>query len=525
MNKFKAQRGLFLIISILLTSILTATGMVLIKVTTSGQQASNNYIQTTKLLNSATTSIEIIEQAIDTVITSLNDAKANIYFVDNTVVPTIIVRDASTNTATITDNNLQQQLFANSATGSSNPMLLKVIPGIEGDFQISYNNLSVNPLNPAEALFNLKISAAICNQTDDCQKADKQTIKKRICPSGILTNKPMRPLLDNELPSGYVNAFPNLYCTCSESGFSKTTAAGDCETAPCQNGYYNSPPPNGSTCAVCSPGFYCTGGMQYPCTINNCTICTATSCTVCDPNHYLFNSTTCNVCPTTHVASCSPSGSFICAPGYYKNNPNATSCSACNSVVGVINCDNVTGNATQCNEGYGLVSGSCNPCVPGSYAPGGVGGCVSCSPGYYTSTFASGSCNTPCTSIPGVATCTASGTITGCISGYTLSAGTCVSACVLGASVNGTGEDAGSGCKCLNSGLAFWNGECRISCSSYLPVYINSPIFQNRVDQVPSLNNSKYCTEKTCASECASWSWSYTKGSVYSDGKSCICSQ
>lgn len=452
MDKFKIQKGMFLVISMLLTSVLTATGIVLIKVTTTGKQVSDTYIQNTQLLNSATISAGVIDQAIDAVINQLDVAEANTYLVDTSVTPKVIVRDASANAATISNANLAQQLFGTSTTGNPNTMTLNAVPGKQGNFSLTYKKLSINPLNTSEALYNLKISASVCNQTGSCQKTDKQVIKKRSCPPGTPSNKSMRPLLDSELPTSYSNAFPNLYCTCSDPGFSKTTAAGDCVAAPCPDGYYNSPPPNGSTCASCSSGSYCTGGIQYPCTTSNCQTCTATTCSVCNPNYYLFNSSTCNACPTANVASCSSSGSFTCNVGYYKNGPTATSCTACTSIVGVVGCD-ANGNSTSCSSGYGLVSGSCNPCLPGTYSSGGSGGCINCSSGYYTAGFSSTSCNTPCTSIPGVANCTTNGTVTACNAGYGLVNGVC-NQCSSGTySTGGT-----SGCNsCMFAGVTSCN--------------------------------------------------------------------
>lgn len=413
MQKFKTQRGMILVIILLLTSVLTATGMLLIKVTIAGKQVSENFVLTTKLLNASTVSTEIISQAINDISDEL-DEQTNIYLVDISGTPTTIVKSPSPSK----NIDLYTRLKEKNLVPKTNDSIK------ESSFEPKTTSVAPTPANPKEAKYTIKINAKTCKEDPKndrlCQSVDKQIITTRSCPEN------MRPVFSNEL-SGLASvntSYPNLYCTCANSN-SKTNADGSCSQ-------HITPPKNASTTGTGEliPGtnYKCINTSYFVCG-HNCEPCIfgattdgsgelimqggydndkkacysrtiiagnsdwvnvvrsgmlqknwqITSPCYCGTNQYVvppsWNSPSrCARC--TENATCS-NQMTNCNSGYYLNNSSCVICPA-NAT-----CSN---NNINCNPGYSLNGNVCTiaACSDGCETCTSATQCTKCQPGYGT---------------------------------------------------------------------------------------------------------------------------------------------
>ena len=451
MKKFKIQLGMFLVISLLLTSVLTATGIVLIKVTVTGKNVSESFVQVTTLLNQSAISAGIIEQAIDTAVPS--DSTANIYLVDISGTTKNIVKEPSTKVdlskLLFEDIVSQTTTSASSAATSGTPtsssaisstpakihnsMKLKSASSQKGYFTKTHKRLSINdPMKPEQAQYTIKISAYTCDDTTGgCQIVDKEIKRQRSCPRSTDVppgRKKMRALKDEELPSGYTNDYPNLYCTCADGSYTKTNADGSCSlgincTA---NQYYN-----GTSCVNCASGYYSIGGQVTTCTAcaTGCANCSYTPrigvrCTGCAPNYNgpdTFGS--CTSCPVNNFYS--GEVCIHCDPGYYSAGGKVTTCTQC--ATGCANCSytpRIGVRCTGCAPNYNGPDtfGTCTSCPVNNFYSGEV--CIPCDPGSYSAGGKVTTC-TSCSSITGCIECSGANTCTKCNNGYYIKNGAC----------------------------------------------------------------------------------------------------
>ena len=211
----KIKQGMFLIASLLLTSVLTATGIVLVKITTSGKKISDNSIQKTQLLTATTMSNSIISASIDNILKA--NSTANIFLVDTSTGTgsRTIVKNPD---PSITPINLCSLIFNKSTcdtlgTGPTNPITLVPAAQQHGNFSISQSGPTITTPAP-NAYYNVVVQSLICGSGSNtgCQKSDLRITKKRSCPSS--TNVPPKPMsavamLDTDvIPADYNNKFP-----------------------------------------------------------------------------------------------------------------------------------------------------------------------------------------------------------------------------------------------------------------------------------------------------------------------------
>ena len=426
----KIKQGMFLIASLLLTSVLTATGIVLIKVTASGKQISDNSIQKTQLLTATTMSNSIISASIDNILKA--NSNANIFLVDTSTGSRTIVKNPD---PTITSINLCSLIFNKSTcdtlgTGPTNPITLVPAAQQLGNFSINQSG-SIIPTPAPNAYYNVVVQSLICGSGSNigCQKSDLRVTKKRSCPSS--TNVPPKPMsavamLDTDvIPAGYNNKFPNLFCTCSDPTYNQTLSNGTCSYCPthaicdssgaitgCKDGY------SGATCSIQCTGYITGSGTSAVC--NTC------------PTHAACSNGAISACKDGYSgATCSTPCS-----GYVTGSGTSAVCNACPTHAVCFN-----GTISSCKDGYS--DSTCStPCS-----------------GYITDSGTSAVCN-PC---PTHAVCF-NGAISSCKDGY--SGATCTSLCPNNSSLNGSGPTTNIGaCKC-NSTSYYWDGTQCSNCAT-----------------------------------------------------------
>ena len=470
----KIKQGMFLIASLLLTSVLTATGIVLIKITASGKQISDNSIQKTQLLTATTMSNSIISASIDNILKT--NSTANIFLVDTSTGSRTIVKNPD---PTITTINLCSLIFNKSTcdhlgTDSSNPITLVPAAQQHGNFSISQSGPTITTPAP-NAYYNVVAQSLICGTSGSnigCQQSDLRVTKKRSCPSS--TNVPPKPMsavamLDTDvIPAGYNNKFPNLFCTCSDPIYNQTLSNGTCSYCPthaicdssgaitgCKDGY------SGATCSIQCTGYITGSGTSAVC--NTCpthAACSNGAISACKDGYsgatcstpcsgYVTGSgasAVCTTCPThavcfnSTISSCKDgySDSTCSTPcsGYVTGSGTSAVCNACPTHAVCFN-----GTISSCKDGYS--DSTCStPCS-----------------GYITGSGTSAVCN-PC---PTHAVCV-NGAISSCKDGY--SGATCTSLCPNNSSLNGSGPTTNIGaCKC-NSTSYYWDGTQCSNCAT-----------------------------------------------------------
>ena len=447
----KIKQGMFLIASLLLTSVLTATGIVLIKVTASGKQISDNSIKKTQLLTATTMSNSIISASIDNIMKA--NSTANIFLVDTSTGSRTIVQNPTTT------KNLCTEIFNKSTcdtlgTGPTNPITLVPAAQQLGNFSISQSGPTITTPAP-NAYYNVVVQSLICGSWSNmgCQKSDLRITKKRSCPSS--TNVPPKPMsavamLDTDvIPAGYNNKFPNLFCTC-DPPFATTKADGSCVKS-CAPGQGIG---TGGACQPCIGNTYSKGGETSTCT--NCNIPTGTlscdhatggaatcsagyglpGCAGCSPGSYSLGGTSsCNSCTSSTVTGCNSStgGATSCTSGYSlsgTSGASGTTCRSCTSST-VTGCSSTTGGATSCSSGYSLSGASgaagttCISCTSATVTAcnSATGGATACTTNYSLS-GASGASETTChacTSSTVTACNSTTGGATSCTTNYSLS--------------------------------------------------------------------------------------------------------
>ena len=497
MNR-KIKQGMFLIASLLLTSVLTATGVVLIKITASGKQISDNSIQKTQLLTATTMSNSIISASIDNIMKA--NSTANIFLVDTSTGSRTIVQNPTTT------KNLCTEIFNKSTcdtlgTGPTNPITLVPAAQQLGNFSISQSGPTITTPAP-NAYYNVVVQSLICGSGSNmgCQKSDLRITKKRSCPSS--TNVPPKPMsavamLDTDvIPAGYNNKFPNLFCTC-DPPFATTKADGSCVKS-CAPGQGLG---TGGACQACTGNTYSLGGeasscvscLPLPAGVLSCDAKTGGAatckagyglpdCAGCSPGSYSLGGTSsCNSCTSSTVTGCNSStgGATSCTSGYSlsgTSGASGTTCRSCTSST-VTGCSSTTGGATSCSSGYSLSGASgasgttCISCTSATVTAcnSATGGATACTTNYSLSgtSGASGTTCHACTSSTVTACNSTTGGATSCTTNYSLSGTsgasgtTCIISCGANASTSGGGQNAGNGCNCNNTSYySIGNGQC-----------------------------------------------------------------
>ena len=504
----KIKQGMFLIASLLLTSVLTATGVVLIKITASGKQISDNSIQKTQLLTATTMSNSIISASIDNIMKA--NSTANIFLVDTSTGSRTIVKNPD---PTITTINLCSLIFNKSTcdtlgTGPTNPTTLVPAAQQLGNFSISQSGPTITTPAP-NAYYNVVVQSLICGSGSSmgCQKSDLRITKKRSCPSS--TNVPPKPMsavamLDTDvIPAGYNNKFPNLFCTC-DPPFATTKADGSCVKS-CAPGQGLG---TGGACQACTGNTYSAGGEAStcaPCTLSTGTLsCDATNgnaatckagyglpgCAGCSPGSYSLGGTSsCNSCTSSTVTGCNSStgDATSCTSGYSlseTSGASGTTCISCTSST-VTGCSSTTGGATSCSSGYSLSGASgasgttCISCTSATVTAcnSATGGATACTTNYSLSgtSGASGTTCHACTSSTVTACNSTTGGATSCTTNYSLSgasgaSGTTCNSCT-SSTVTGCSSSTGGSTSCatgymLNGASGASGTTCIISCGA-----------------------------------------------------------
>ena len=268
-KKFKLTTGTVLIASLLLTSIITTTGLQLVKITLTGKKSSDAFSAQIELLNSVKTAQDLVSRSMDSRLSSLDQATGNVIFVNSSGNRLDIVNDPDFNNSTIKD--IRELLFENLKvsptedtttsqtsdnnknssgtedgsitlddfnkkntivdfkTSDANPESSEnQIKQSSGNFIITMKNSEPLPNDNSKVKFTLEVSAAICNQQGTCEQEVRTIEKVRSCPKP--TNGKMIALTGTgNLPPQAKENFPNIYCSCSNATpFTKTTAEGQC---------------------------------------------------------------------------------------------------------------------------------------------------------------------------------------------------------------------------------------------------------------------------------------------------------
>lgn len=300
------------------------------------------------------------------------------------------------------------------------------------------------------------------------------------CPIGA--NCPTDGMFNCISPYSYMNSSKTncIACsstigvdTCDSTGLATSCIAGyllsggACNS--CPSGTYR--PTGGSKCFDCYTGYYNDKPAQSSCNIPCSNLgAGVASCskigaiTQCITGYNLINNSCVTVCPTSCASCTSTTSCTSCNTGYYIDSSKMI-CIACSSQIGVANCNSSTGSATSCISGYELSSSSCNPCMPGTYNSTLGGTCVNCSSGYYNSTYAQTTCNTPCSNLgTGVASCSTTGTITGCNTGYSLINNDCIKC-----PNNCTRCSSADSCTLCDTGYYLSGGSCILNTCTKFP--------------------------------------------------------
>lgn len=509
--KLQLQSGMVLLASVLLTTVLSATALVLINVTIEGQESSAVFFQTLDLINEARTSQSIIERNINNQLDNIEANGGNLFFVDQSESKNDIVNNTALNSSTITDIRLilfedatqdrststiidQNARFLNSSEEDlrnvrENTMQIRGIATQQGNYRVELSEYTRDTNDVTLARYNINIGATVCNTEGGCQERNKTILQTRTCPQPADGNGIIEVVEASNLPTGSVSNFPDLYCACSASTiYDRTTANGLCEISICPDGQFMK---NGG-CVPCPAQHYCTNNTKYPCE-NNCNQCDQNNCLQCTTGYFKLGKN-CYVCPTgSQIESCPQDNIFNCTDGYYRTSYTSGSnipidCYSCQATEGVINCDKIGGKPNSCKAGYELDQNNCRKCQVGTYNPtDGANNCSNCPANEFNTQPGSLTC-IPCGSLAGglAATCDPDGTISSCKPGNGFTGTTCVPC---GANELSDGTTA---CQsCLTTGVA--------SCDST----IGNPI---------SCINGYFLYNNTC-NECT--------GNQYWNGNSC----
>ena len=518
MHKMKRQLGFILPFTLLLTVLLVGSCMVILQITNINKDSSDKNVIDTQLKQTAAAYVTSIQDTLDpssgtsNFMAFIDTNKANLFLADLSGGPTArpdIVCKAKQGTT--------PALFSCDNHNRDNPAsisnLLTELSGVENapiGTPITTSSINLSPPGTSEpntttlseeilgkftmtqgsyktqsdkAIYEVIINAELCSNTgaaSRCQKYSSARNYTRTCPQS-LDGKAMRPLSNAErerlnsprtLDGSIDNSYPNLYCTCSDPSYAKTTRLGTC-TLFCAPGSGVS----GGSCSPCSAGQYSLGGTDtcHACPAGTYSISpTGGSCTPCPSNTYSTaigantpgtcrncaaatysapGSSNCSSCSTGCTSCTSGSNCFSCNTGYYLNGTYCqicpTGCSAC-----------ISGSScSSCHSGYYFNNNSCLPCPANATCNGST---IVCNTGYYLNGTSCQSCDSSC------ATCFGGGSnqCLSCNSG-SLTNGTCSIACPPGSVTGGTGRNTGvPNCSCPDNSY-YWNGSSCIPCPFY----------------------------------------------------------
>lgn len=253
----RANKGIFLVITLLFVMALTGVSVLLAKISTENQrilQVNNNNIN---LANQAKVSNKIMERSMDRIFlanldvvstTPSGSSKANVYYVNSSgATGTAVTVFASTNPNNIVD--IKARIV--SATGVNNANLI-ADPTIVGNFNIDLVGIDRQSNTSSTIIYKIKYSSKICNSKEECNIKDSITTKTRSCPApNNQTTATMRAMLPSELPAGTPYNIGDIYCTCSQG---RTDANGNCITCNVANcSSCSSSDPN--VCTACNQGY------------------------------------------------------------------------------------------------------------------------------------------------------------------------------------------------------------------------------------------------------------------------------
>ncbi len=426
------QKGLLLITAMLLMSILTATGSVMLKVSNSVKKISQSTIQYLQQTNASRGLLNLISSNLDQVIQS--NANSGFTWVDtSTSIPNVVGSVSAANTsiaifppitaslinsgtlnisnvlalqnngvdlkdiANSVPNGGNVSIYNNSITATINPITNLVNDNNSyGGYLVETLGVSVDSVNsPSNAVYSLRISSYTCNNGTNSGTFDQSN---RTCVGGsiisssnLVVNKTrtcpprMNVVVTNLL--GLSNSIYNLYCTCAQpaSGAITTTSTGQCVSCPtggtwndalgvCQcsgaNSYFNGNASTGSgSCVTCTTG-----------PVN----ATANGCTTCSGNSYFSPSTSSCVTCTGGPVNSAQNGCNTCTGNTYWNGTSCVSCATGpieNGICTTCASPNIFNSASnscvaplQCtgNMYWNNSSNSCATCVSGS-SPGSDG--------------------------------------------------------------------------------------------------------------------------------------------------------
>ena len=359
MHKIKRQLGFILPFTLLLTVLLVGSCMVILQITNINKDSSDKNVIDTQLKQTAAAYVTSIQDTLDpssgtsNFMAFIDTNKANLFLADlsggPTAKPDIVCRaKQSTTTA----------LFSCDNPSRDNPKsisnLLTELSGVENapiGIPITTSSINLSPPGTSEpntttlseevlgkftmtqgsyktqgdkAIYEVIIDAELCSNTgaaSRCQKYSSARNYTRTCPQS-LDGKAMRPLSNAErerlnspptVHGSIDNSYPNLYCTCSDPSYAKTTTHGTC-TLFCAPGSGVS----GGSCSPCSAGQYSRGGTDtcHACPAGTYSISpTGESCTQCPSNTYstAIGATTSDTCIHCGAAKYSDRGSSSCS--------------------------------------------------------------------------------------------------------------------------------------------------------------------------------------------------------------------
>lgn len=309
-KNYTNNKGLYLVISLIIITILIGLSTLLIKFAVSGHNifvVSKNQLV---LSNQSKNATYTIRTNINDFLQELknNTLQPNIAFVNITPTNTTIEKPINYNNLP----NINDTLFTKD--NNANKYIKIKSNNTNGLFFINtikkYTSSTSNDI-----FYDLKISATICNTAngkDSCDTNNLFVTKQISCPTPANSNGTMRAVQPNELPNDTIYEFPSVYCTCSDPYFSHTNNKGECtHYTPCSAGTYRT----NTGCQPCTSQLgvanckedgtptECIAGYGFY--NNTCTVCTngETSaggtypCISCPSNMYIYKNTCVSSCP------------------------------------------------------------------------------------------------------------------------------------------------------------------------------------------------------------------------------------